>query len=456
MTDERTVGELLLDVGATARDLMWDPNPDRAPAQARSWGEVVEAAAELWAAIPGDGDDPSIGHVVAVTEWLHRRQQRTGWPGVGEGDAQLEGMARNLERAAALLTAVDPARDLSEAEEHDAQLARMRTMHAVYVTAHAVGVSVNQHERTLRRVQATRESTRIGQSVEPVRELSRRLCSIENTAREYLRMRGPANTHGERSGVRERLERAIARWDVQAHRSLATRAPEVTSAMFVAMFEREMTLVSEVVSAAAARHGLIDPVDFARRQRPAMSAAQEAWGHLRNDLARLAGRVRVCDDDLLVAGTELRSALRGISAQLIVGHGGDLADLRAVSQVLMSGLEGAAHRASVVQDVVTDPSLQVSARAANSLVRESAVSPEAPVHPNDVARDTRVPLPPEAAAAVAVLVRRVVSATALVESATSTLSHGNWATADPPITGRSAWSLSVEVRGEDRRSGFHR
>ena len=55
--DERTVGDLLLDADIAARELLWDAPPDTAKAKARSWGEVVEAAAELWSSCPDRTDE---------------------------------------------------------------------------------------------------------------------------------------------------------------------------------------------------------------------------------------------------------------------------------------------------------------------------------------------------------------------------------------------------------------
>src|SRR5829696_8543166 len=46
--DWRTVGELLTDSDALARETLLDSSPDHAPAMVRSWGELVGSAADLW------------------------------------------------------------------------------------------------------------------------------------------------------------------------------------------------------------------------------------------------------------------------------------------------------------------------------------------------------------------------------------------------------------------------
>ena len=57
--DRRTVGELLTDSDALARETLLDSSPDQAPAMVRSLGELVGSAAELWAVLPSAPTAPS-------------------------------------------------------------------------------------------------------------------------------------------------------------------------------------------------------------------------------------------------------------------------------------------------------------------------------------------------------------------------------------------------------------
>ena len=50
--DGRSVGELLLDADHTARELLIDAPDLDAAVVLRTWGEVVETATDLWAALP--------------------------------------------------------------------------------------------------------------------------------------------------------------------------------------------------------------------------------------------------------------------------------------------------------------------------------------------------------------------------------------------------------------------
>ena len=49
--DGRSVGELLLDADHTARDLLIDAPDLDAAVVLRTWGEVVQTAADLWAVL---------------------------------------------------------------------------------------------------------------------------------------------------------------------------------------------------------------------------------------------------------------------------------------------------------------------------------------------------------------------------------------------------------------------
>jgi hypothetical protein len=64
--DGRSVGELLLDADHTARDLIIDAPDLDAAVVLRTWGEVVQTAAELWGALPAPpapaaAPDPGVG-----------------------------------------------------------------------------------------------------------------------------------------------------------------------------------------------------------------------------------------------------------------------------------------------------------------------------------------------------------------------------------------------------------
>ena len=151
--DGRSVGELLLDVELLIRQVLMDLPDQDAPALARTWGEVVQCAADLWSTLPEPArgttrplDAVTMSRLDTMTQALHRTQVRQGWPGGGPSDERLLHVAETLTRAADLvqshgahIRATDP--DVRA----DLDAARMRIMHSLYIGAHGVGAAVRQH-----------------------------------------------------------------------------------------------------------------------------------------------------------------------------------------------------------------------------------------------------------------------------------------------------------------------
>ncbi|WP_205859647.1 hypothetical protein, partial [Phycicoccus flavus] len=63
--DGRSVAELLLNADTRARSALWYVGPDHAQSRLRTWGEVIEAAASAWAAIPDPDRDPVMQQINA-------------------------------------------------------------------------------------------------------------------------------------------------------------------------------------------------------------------------------------------------------------------------------------------------------------------------------------------------------------------------------------------------------
>ena len=59
MPERRTVGELLADSEALARETLLDATLEQAPAMVRSWNQLARSAVELWAVLPSEPDSPS-------------------------------------------------------------------------------------------------------------------------------------------------------------------------------------------------------------------------------------------------------------------------------------------------------------------------------------------------------------------------------------------------------------
>lgn len=444
--DERTVGDLLLDADTAARELLWDAPPDTAEGKARSWGEVVEAAADLWSSFPDRTGNPSMEQIYRLAVALHHNQQRRGWPGAGEGDPSLERVVENLSRAADLVSAYrHPTARLSEPAHLDSEAARTRIMHVVYIASHGVGEALRQYNRDLRRVLNAKHRPAPGQSAEDSQTMLMRVGAAEHLAASYLQGRWPGALVGQHHEPVEpaRLERAVAHWDVQARRTLAG-SPTAANALFTARVERDLTLTGGRIVAAAAQVGAVDAEQHGERLQPALGLLDEAWARLGVDLARIVGRARRVDPDLLRSGAELRASLREITADLggLAGPAtmAQRADLRAASLDVHRGLIAAVDLGCVLRDVLTDPSLSGPARGVQAacllLVDQSATA--AWVDAGDANANRSVPLPDALRESLAERSDGVVEAARRVDSAGTFLGVSRQTSpASPAFDGRA-------------------
>ena len=114
--DQRSIGELLLEADHTARSMLVDARDMDAATMLRTWGEVVQAAAELWRALPTttpplpgtdrrapDAADLTMQRLDAMTNARHRRRE-AGWPGDGPPDERHLQIAATFARAEDLIS----------------------------------------------------------------------------------------------------------------------------------------------------------------------------------------------------------------------------------------------------------------------------------------------------------------------------------------------------------------
>ena len=452
--DERTVGDLLLDADTAARELLWDAPPDTAKAKARSWGEVVEAAADLWSSFPDRTGNPSMERIHKLTLGMHRTQQRTGWPGAGEGDPRLERVVENLSRATEMIAVRrHPTAPLSEPGHLDSEAARIRLMHVVYVASHGVGQALWQYNRDMRRVLDAKQRLNPGQSADQSHNLLVRVGTAEQLAASYLQGRWPAGLTGQHRDLVEpdRLEQAVACWDVQARRTLAA-SPTAANVLFTVKVERDLTVTGGRILAAAAQLGAVDSDQHAQRLQPALESLDEAWARLGGDLEQIAGRARRVDPELLRSGAELRASLREITADL-GGHASpetmaQRADLRVASPEVQRGLVAAVDLGYVLRDVVTDPELTAPARGVQAACARLLVQPDdaAWVDPRDLQANSPVTLPEALRKSLADRSADVVAAAVRLDSASTFLGADREVNvAGPLLTGRAHEELAISA-----------
>lgn len=386
----RSVGELLLEADTATRGLLFDVTGDDAAAMLRTWGEVVQAAAELWSALPAlPGDQAARGQrmnqLEAVSRGMHRTQLRQGWPGEGPSDERLMRVAETFSAARDLVARhTSPGSVPRSAESmRDVEAARTRTMHALYVGAHAVGVAVREHIRALKETPGIEKAwAGASRGIPRGQEALERLTAFEQLAGSYLGVGLATALSGERQEGYAGLARfsdAIARWDLQAHRTLAAAAAPAN----LAAIARSQAMVHRaclVLMRAAAHTGVADPTTFEDRSAPALEAAMRTASHVASQWSALTSpQTRRVDPLLWSADAELQAATRELIHDKTVLADPTLiaqrADLREAAPVVAVATAAGVELGCAVRDAVTDRSLRGPAQAMIKLARQAMAAP---------------------------------------------------------------------------------
>ena len=449
--DGRSVGELLLDADHTARDLLIDAPDLDAAVVLRTWGEVVETAADLWAALPappapagvpdpGAGRSEVMAQLSVMTDALTRGLRRGPWPGPGVTEPRLQHVADTFARAAQLVHG-HATRSLGNdtAVRADVDAARTRIIHTLYVTSHAVCLAVAAHVRHREQVQSARGRTSAAGTLAVARPVLARLDGFELVAGAYVARTFPAALNGEhREAVHTpRVGDALAGWDVHAHRALATN-PSPGHLRLVAMTQELVLRHAAHILRAAAVTGAIDPVQHATRLERPLEESRVGWAAAATRWSDLAApSPRPDAPALAAAAAEVRATLRALtvdgpgpaSAAVVAGR----ADLPATVRHLATALSSSSDLAHLVLDVAGDRGVAFPARAVNALAvaasttRAGGVVPGRPVGTvvaiRDITDNRSVPLPDQLRAVFVHDAEVLVGATARAAAAGTWL-HG--------------------------------
>jgi hypothetical protein len=381
--DLRSVGELLVDADYHARTLLLDAEAAAAAALLRSWAETVIAAAELWNAFPGReyagvAGRRTIERVTELATSLQADLDTARWPGAGGGDHRMHAIASNLTRAHALVDKYG-----SELEPHrprvqkDLESARTRVVHTLYLATHGVVVALNEDGRqrasdptrteALRAAAAHRGRYEVGPGV----RWADRLGVAERVLGNYFQPGhyAEALAHEQTAPVvgLTRLREALARFDIQAHRTLV-EAPNPGNLVLATRTEGMFFGAALVVARAAAETGQLDPtgVDPDRLEH-GLSTAGEAWMGLARRWRDLMPQGARLDPALGAAAAQLRAACRELT------HKGDQllppatiaqrVDLAAALPVIAHYVDAAAELAEATRPPLRDPDLVAPSRA---------------------------------------------------------------------------------------------
>ncbi len=390
--DHRSVGELLLDADHTARDVLMDAGDLDAAAMLRTWGEAVQTAAELWAALPTapSAAPPSqrsapvdaMGQVAAMTAALTRGIRRGPWPGPGPTDPRLQAIADSFARAAALINQHGPVGPSSDpAVRADADAARTRIIHTLYLAVHGVRLAVLAHARPLQDAIASRGKNTAAGSLAVARSVLPRLDAVEQVAGAYVARTYPATLAGEhRKAPRgSRVVDALAAWDVHAHRAIAAH-PTAGHLRLAARTQELILGHAAVILSAAARTGAVDPYQYATRLEQPLDGARAAWAVTARSWAQFAAHAARPDATALTtAAAEVRAALREItidaSTTATPAVIASRSDLSATARTLATVLAASTDLAHLVRDVTLDPAVTFPARAVNAAAVAASATP---------------------------------------------------------------------------------
>ncbi len=419
--DIRTVGEMLADVDHQARLLLLDVDGDHAGGLVRGWPALVTAASELWAALPRTGypDERPMERLVAHAATIDNSLS-AGWPGRRDLDHRMAHMTETLQAASGLVRRYGP--EISghgAALRQDLQAARSRTMHSLYVAAHASNVALHAHgfDRYREARQAGRKvalsTVHSPYVVAPTATWVGRFATAEAIAGRYLAgglVAGVASEARRPTDDHNRIPRALVGWDIQAHRTLATRS----SAADNVTVSRTQALIAGVglllVDAHAHRHAAATPAGShpsTERLTSSLDAVGRAWNNFASRWDDLPAPTDRPDPKLLRASAELRAAYRELThdatitfaPHVIAQHAG----LERALTATLAAIESCPELADVLAEKANQPGLVGRARAlshrAHNDIEAGLATPDPSgdvvwVSVGDIHQKRQVPLPP--------------------------------------------------------------
>ena len=239
-----------------------------------------------------------------------------------------------------------------------------------------------------------------------------RAARCENLAHHYLAGRFVTTAHGEATRSaddHDRIPYALARWDIQAHRTLA-HEPSPANLVLITRSQSLIAGASLTLIDAVERgqtHDVEEATPHFERARPAITRAAASWSHLGSrwhDLTRPSDRL---DPALARAAAEVRAAYRELTHNVTTqaspeaiatrpgfGRGVNASlDALAAASELAHGVAQHAHRSDL-----TGPARALSHRAHNDVDAGRAPAgldgDQVWVSPADIVAKRLVSLPP--------------------------------------------------------------
>ena len=447
--DIRSVGELLVANDLTARRVLMDTDQLDAGSMVRAWPELAAAADRFWSSLPSRGveagprkDAALIRQTVAMNG--ASPSMLALWQSRGSPDMRVIEMAKNLNRGAQLLQGYGraPGIPLSAPAAADLAAAETRALHALYVTAHGVNLALRNEQHVLAASEIKRHSPRPHESPMLVERMQHRFANVEEVLAVHLGRRWPAaleGEHREQPGL-ERLQDALARWEVHAQRA-ASDAPSASSLYIMCNTQAALVGNGHALVRAAALYEHMDPLEYRDRFAPALERAAAQFRAAGDSWRNMASPGALTPDDkaLHTYSQEARAAMYELvrdgsmlaSPETLVRR----ADPREVTQTIRQTLAVSAELAQGIRDAARSADLTAPARWVHQATTAAHARLEAPnaepspmtawVSPNALRRNDPVKLPELLKDGIAGQMNDVVTAaTSVREAAANVLDRG--------------------------------
>jgi hypothetical protein len=217
-----------------------------------------------------------------IGEAIGRSVTAWHWPGHGPTDEHRTEMADNLTRVRQLVERHSrPPLPTTPERQADMPHARGQVMHTLYVAAHGTVVPLGAYVTDLqhRMDVGTRRGHPMAErpttlEITAAQEMIARFSEFEQIAAAYLAATSANPDQVKAATPGTRLATALAAWEVQAHRTLASN-PDPADLVRVARVQELITITTSILTEAAARKGQIDS-EVIQRLAPALEAEQVA------------------------------------------------------------------------------------------------------------------------------------------------------------------------------------
>lgn len=347
----------------------------------RAWPRLAIEVHRANRAIMGaDPDAASLIDRIAIDAYAHLEEiSRQPWPGPGPSDLHLEQAAHAVRRAGDHHLNAVPA-------PHSQDDTRQILAAVLWAAAHAIARSANEFATHLQRDHGHADPVQRDLVVATAFQTSRRFQAVGQLAAVAAHGKQIRSPHNHAT---DDLRRAIATWDIEAHRALLS--VRSTAVVNVICAQQSVSLsASEILLARARSSEAVDPL-IAARLAPALRESSQSWQEMHGLTAELATRDLPIPRQLVDAADVLQSSFEAAAVLT------QPTEQRDAMRVVPEHLASAVTIAASVRDLINDTELRAPAPAITQLLVDHRPHMiESPVNPVDVLTGNVISIPRQA------------------------------------------------------------